>query len=205
MRDAEESKSPKQNDSLVSDIQEQTEPSNHSSVTVNKIFVVNTLKQVDVHNRIKTNQDSKLLRKFQNEERKKHTLKNLDKFSAQKTLYSDFLGLAVRRKASRKRRSTTIITPLEQVKKIVIDAAEFDEEQENMLNRVVRKPRFSLDKTLLKNHLQVQIKSTSNPIFSEQYPPPPPPTHTQHTPTHNTHNHTCIDRLNIHIQKTILF
>lgn len=159
--DASNAKSTKNSTVVIAS--EHQETSNQNSLTVNKRFVVNTLKQVDDHNRIKTNQNSKLLRKFQNEERKKHTLKNLKKFSAQKTLYSDFfeVSLGCKKTKGNARGRAKIITPLEQVKRLILEApSDFrlgqnghQQPPENML-RVVRKSRFSIDKTLLKNHMR---------------------------------------------------
>lgn len=130
-----------------------TETSSQNTLTVNKVFIVNTLKQVDDHNRIKDNQESKLLRKFQNEQRKKLTLKNLNRFSAGRTLYSDLIFVASK-KRKRLAKRMKIISPLDQVKKLVSDAAEYDVTHQKIMKRMVHKPRVTLDKTLLKNHLR---------------------------------------------------
>lgn len=128
-----------------------------NTLTVNKRFFVNTLKQVDDHNRYRINQESKTLRKFQNEERKRHTIKNLQHFSPQKTLYSDFFEVSLNSKKKLKQGRVKVITPLEQVKKLLDSPSDNDIESANKetnMSRVVKKSRFSIDKTLLNNHLK---------------------------------------------------
>ena len=141
-------------------------PSTESSpsLTVNKTFVVNALKQATDHNRYKTNQESKFLRKFQNEQRKKHTVKNLNStFQPRKTLYSDTIDAAgAPPPVQKNEKGNKIITPFQQVQKLVTAAAEFDamnDPNAAPAPRVVRKPkpqgpRVVVDKTLLRNHLR---------------------------------------------------
>ena len=96
---------------------------------LNKTFARNILKQADDHNRIKSDKESTQHRKFINIERKKHTIKNLNKkFGIPKTMYSDFISsssdviIQGNLKAKKK-----VITPFDQVRKLVTDAAEFEQ------------------------------------------------------------------------------
>ncbi|XP_057307724.1 putative autophagy-related protein 11 [Hydractinia symbiolongicarpus] len=135
---------------------------NSPALAVNKVFAKNILKQIGDHNRIKSHKETVDHRKFENSERKKHTQKNLKPFSPLKTMYSDYV--AEEKEIEGKKLKRKIITPFEQVKKLVTDAAEFDQSkssQEEMPHKMLqsrrialKSNRITLDKRLLNNHLK---------------------------------------------------
>lgn len=136
---------------------------NSPALAVNKVFAQNILKQIGDHNRIKSHKETVDHRKFENSERKKHTQKNLKPFSPLKTMYSDYVS--GEKEIGTKKLKRKIITPFEQVKKLVTDAAEFDQSksfQEEMPHKklqhrriALKSNRITLDKRLLNNHLKV--------------------------------------------------
>lgn len=136
--------------------------STSSPLKLNRTFAKNVIKYTDDNNRITSNIQQTNQRKFVNEERKKHTKLQLSaegRSSKQgKTMYSDY----VTEKLAEKSQKKGIIHPLEQMKKLVKDAAEFDnamseKEIQKLSGTLIpsKRPRMILDKTLLHNHLKV--------------------------------------------------
>lgn len=131
-----------------------------SPLKVNRIFAKNIVKHTQDNNRITTDNQQKQQRKFINEERKKHTKRNLEGGllpNQRKTMYSDYISTKLTEKGLKKSIST-----LDQMKKLVKDAAEFDrtmseKEITNLSGFYVppRQKKISVDKTLLQNHLRV--------------------------------------------------
>lgn len=143
-------------------------------LVLNQNFAKNIIKRVSDHNRIITGIQENQQRKFINEERKKHTLRNLNlkqskrKVKRQsvfaekqnKTMYSDYVSEKLAEKTQKK-----AITAFDQMKKLVTDAANFDnamaEKEDKLLPlkqetvQQQRRSRISVDKRLLRNHLQV--------------------------------------------------
>ena len=132
-----------------------------SPLKLNRVFAKNIVKYTQDNNRITTDNQQKQQRKFINEERKKHTKRNLEgggeRPNQRKTMYSDYISTKLTEKGLKKSIST-----LDQMKKLVKDAAEFDrtmseKEITNLSGFYVppRQKKISVDKTLLRNHLRV--------------------------------------------------
>jgi len=135
--------------------------STSSPLKLNRTFAKNIIKHTDDNNRITSNIQQTNQRKFVNQERKKHTklqLSSEGKSTKQgKTMYSDY----VTEKLSEKTQKKGIIHPLEQMKKLVKDAAEFDntmseKEIQKLSGTFIpsKRPKIILDKTVLHNHLK---------------------------------------------------
>ena len=133
-------------------------------VKLNRNFAKNIIKRTQDSNRISQDKQEKSQRKFVNEERKKHTKKNLGKppHLQKSTMYSDYIGEKLQAKQLKARG----LNPLQQMKKLVRDAADFDkamadkEESSSAITKTIipssiRRPKFSVDKRLLQNHLKV--------------------------------------------------
>jgi len=131
-----------------------------SPLKLNRNFAKNIVKYTQDNNRITIHNQQKQQRKFINEERKKHTKRNLEgeiRPNQRKTMYSDYISTKLTEKGLKKSIST-----LDQMKKLVKDAAEFDrtmsEKEITSLSGFYVPPRqkkISVDKTLLRNHLRV--------------------------------------------------
>ena len=133
------------------------------------------MRNTQASNRITQDKQEKNQRKFVNEERKKHTKKNLLKppHLQKSTMYSDYVSKGS--PSLKVNGSTRGLNPLQQMKKLVRDAADFDKamaEKETAASPPavkivkpvsIRRPRFTVDKRLLQNHLKVAIY---NVIFS---------------------------------------
>ena len=135
-------------------------------IKLNRIFARNIVKYTQDSNRISQDKQEKSQRKFVNEERKKHTKKNLLKppHLQKSTMYSDYVNNS---SPSVKLKSNRGLNPLQQMKKLVRDAADFDKamaEKETVTQPtsvnttksvLIRRPRLTVDKRLLQNHLKV--------------------------------------------------
>lgn len=121
------------------------------SLSLCKGFITNVVKRIDSHNRIKTDKVKIRHREFENTVRKEYTQKNLH-LKHSNTMYSDLIQ---QRTISTNRKK--VITPRQQVEKLVSDAANFDKtmEAERSQPPVRKKGRIVLNKTLLMNHLKV--------------------------------------------------
>lgn len=121
------------------------------SLSLCKGFITNVVKRIDSHNRITTDKVKIRHREFENTVRKEYTQKNLY-LKHSNTMYSDLIQ---QRTISTNRKK--VITPRQQVEKLVSDAANFDKtmEAERSQPPVRKKGRIVLNKTLLMNHLKV--------------------------------------------------
>ena len=130
------------------------------SLSLCKGFISNVVKRIDSHNRIETDKVKIRHREFENIVRKEYTQKNLHSRHSN-TMYSDLIQ---QRTISTNRKK--VITPRQQVEKLVSDAANFDKamEAERSQPSVRKKGRIILNKTLLMNHLKV-ISPMTNRIF----------------------------------------
>lgn len=125
---------------------------------LNRSFAKNIVKYTQDNNRIRSNIQLNEQRKFLNEERKKHTKKNLSvEPNKSKTMYSDYVSQKLGEKTARKNS-----VMFDQMKKLVKEAAQYDEAMSKKEIQTLhgsylgnpRKPKISVDKTLLRNHLQ---------------------------------------------------
>ena len=134
-------------------------------VKLNSNFARNIVKYTQDSNRIQQDKQQKSQRKLVNEERKKHTKKNLLKppHLQKSTMYSDYVGDKLpTQKLTGKGRG---LNPLQQMKKLVRDAADFDkamaEKEITVVKTVkpvsIKRPKLTVDKRLLQNHLKVYI------------------------------------------------
>ena len=121
------------------------------SLTLCKGFISNVVKRINSHNHIETDKEKIRHREFENTVRKKYTLKNLHSRHSN-TMYSDLIQ---QKTISTNRKK--VITPRQQVEKLVSDAANFDKamKAERSQPPVRKKGRIVLNKTLLMNHLKV--------------------------------------------------
>jgi len=148
------------------------ERSSSPKLNLNKRFAKSLFRQLGSHNKKKEEKEAKSLRTFVKEERKKQTKRNISVDNELKTtMYSDFVAPPTTTEKDQRKVKKKIISPFEQVQKLVTDAAIFDKAHDindlaskRIVNktlleqRVVEKPmkrnRITLDKTLLKNHLR---------------------------------------------------
>ena len=150
------------------------------SLVLNKNFANNVIKRYHFFNEAKTERDTKSHRKFENVIRKQHTHKKLS-LSEKATMYSDFVAEAnndnfSKIEINKAKKGRKIISPFQQVQKLIYDAAKFNDEHEeddkfqeskqnqNFINttiitnenkKPVRRSRINVDKTMLTNYLKV--------------------------------------------------
>ncbi|XP_012558838.2 ankyrin repeat domain-containing protein 12 [Hydra vulgaris] len=141
------------------------------NLVLNKNFASNVVTRYHNFNEAQTERETKAHREFENLVRKQHTNKKLSR-SEIGTLYSDLISEDNNAKdelCSLKKKKR-IISPFQQVQKLVSDAAKFNDEHEegdqlkknqlvnstntNNAKAVVRKSRINVDKTMLRNYLK---------------------------------------------------